>query len=635
MFGGEQEEEENKFPCTYGEYKSIADELYKKGLYDKAIDNYTHALNIQPGEPLCLVRRSQCRLRMGNTKMALTDAETSLAEDKAYYKGVFQKAEALFNQGDFEMALVFYHRGNRNRPEMQEFRLGIQKAQEAISNCVGTPDIVKLDLTGDLGFFKAQTEKKQRETKKSKQQLNAKKTPAKARRNMVRSAQHDRTIRHMLADLYGDRVWLEELLKNTDETSEVGHAVAEMTEDGLDFLDTRTDFWQQVKPMYARKYEQRQALVRYRPPKTTSHEYTLQELGKLEGLMAQAKYSVALRRASKFMEVLSGYNETQLANLNMYKARVVSIQGNARLELREYRQAVVDHATDLEIGLDHHIHEAECRGLDNLGRTYARMGEFKKAIEVWERKLPLCKTPLETTWLCHELGRCYLETHRAQTAKDYGNRSLAAAKEADDDVWELHALVLISQAEVKAKRYTSSMVSFEQALELADVLQDKQAQAAIRQAMSEVRGKVAQRYESRDLNSKNAEKKTETTSTSKFGWFGKSKTGSNKSASNCSVHDEGCIEDEREGGDDDTESSLGMTGEESDEVTTVEESSVGRIDAICDGEGKGDDTEIYGDDEREVGESHDEDVDDYDFLENAIYSEQESDDLTQSSDQVD
>ena len=91
-------------------------------------------------------------------------------------------------------------------------------------------------------------------------------------------------------------------------------------------------------------------------------------------------------------------------------------------------------------------------------------------------------------------------------------------------MWELHALVLISQAEVKAKRYTSSMVSFEQALELADVLQDKQAQAAIRQAMSEVRGKVAQRYESRDLNSKNAEKKTETTSTSKFGWFGKSKT---------------------------------------------------------------------------------------------------------------
>ena len=35
------------------------------------------------------------------------------------------------------MALVFYHRGNKLRPELQEFRLGIQKAQEAIDNSVG------------------------------------------------------------------------------------------------------------------------------------------------------------------------------------------------------------------------------------------------------------------------------------------------------------------------------------------------------------------------------------------------------------------------------------------------------------------------------------------------------------------
>ena len=40
--------------------------------------------------------------------------------------------------GDFEYALVFYHRGHKLRPELQEFRLGIQKAQEAINNCVGS-----------------------------------------------------------------------------------------------------------------------------------------------------------------------------------------------------------------------------------------------------------------------------------------------------------------------------------------------------------------------------------------------------------------------------------------------------------------------------------------------------------------
>lgn len=40
--------------------------------------------------------------------------------------------------GNFEFALVFYQRGQKLRPQSQEFRLGIQKAQEAIENSVGS-----------------------------------------------------------------------------------------------------------------------------------------------------------------------------------------------------------------------------------------------------------------------------------------------------------------------------------------------------------------------------------------------------------------------------------------------------------------------------------------------------------------
>lgn len=40
--------------------------------------------------------------------------------------------------GDFEFALVFYHRGCRLRPDLGKFRLGIEKSQEAIVNCVGS-----------------------------------------------------------------------------------------------------------------------------------------------------------------------------------------------------------------------------------------------------------------------------------------------------------------------------------------------------------------------------------------------------------------------------------------------------------------------------------------------------------------
>lgn len=55
-----------------------------------------------------------------------------------YLIGILQKAEALYHLGDFEHALMYYHRGLRIRPEMQEFRLGVQKSKEAIENTIGS-----------------------------------------------------------------------------------------------------------------------------------------------------------------------------------------------------------------------------------------------------------------------------------------------------------------------------------------------------------------------------------------------------------------------------------------------------------------------------------------------------------------
>ena len=86
----------------------------------------------------CLVARSKCYLKLGNTTLALQDAEDSLKENKEYHKGLHQKAEVLYQMGDFERALMFYHRGRKIRPELEEFVLGIQKAQEAVNNSIGS-----------------------------------------------------------------------------------------------------------------------------------------------------------------------------------------------------------------------------------------------------------------------------------------------------------------------------------------------------------------------------------------------------------------------------------------------------------------------------------------------------------------
>ena len=58
----------------------------------------------------------------------------------------------------------------------------------------------------------------------------------------------------------------------------------------------------------------------------------------------------------------------------------------------------------------------------------------------------MSSTPLESTWLYHEIGRCYLEIDKFEEAKDFGERSKKSAMEAEDEVWQLNASVLIAQA---------------------------------------------------------------------------------------------------------------------------------------------------------------------------------------------
>ena len=70
----------------------------------------------------------------------------------------------------------------------------------------------------------------------------------------------------------------------------------------------------------------------------------------------------------------------------------------------------------------------------------------------WREKLPLSKSALERTWLYHEIGRCHLELGDNAKAKDFGEKSLVAAKDAEDDVWQLNAGVLVAQAEGKVRK---------------------------------------------------------------------------------------------------------------------------------------------------------------------------------------
>ncbi|GAA6086846.1 outer dynein arm-docking complex subunit 4 [Tachysurus ichikawai] len=463
---------------TFSTYMARADQLFHKGEYNKAIESYSTALLLQPGDRNCLVARSRCFVKLGEAENALKDAEASLKDDKSFFKGLYQKAEALYTMGDFEFALVFYHRGHKLRPELQEFRLGIQKAEEAINNSVGSPSSVKLEIKGDLSFFHKVDERKKARPK---------------------TAKSERTAKQLLGELYTDIEYLEKLLRDEDlikGKTRTGERLQDVITNCISYLDTRTEFWRQQKPIYAREYDrklqqQQWNRRRNRPPSDPTF-YVLKNLEELDSDLTAGNTEKSLKKAREMLKTVQSCSDKALPNKAEVLGNLYSYIGNALMDLGNMDKALENHFKDLELAQQGKLLDSKSRALDNIGRVFARIGKFHQAIKFWEEKIPLVQGGLERAWLFHEIGRCYLELKRFTKARDYGIHSLSAANDIGDEKWQLNASVLVAQAELKLGNYKSSVVHFEKALDQAKLLQDDSARVAIQKALQETRQQVAQ-----------------------------------------------------------------------------------------------------------------------------------------------
>ncbi|XP_070187782.1 filaggrin-like isoform X3 [Littorina saxatilis] len=514
-------------PVTVGTFETLRDEgehFVHVQQFQRAIDSFTKALEMKAGDKTCLVTRSKCHLMLGNSAAALADAEVALEHEEVGkgkdIRALNMKAEALYQKGDFESALVYFHQGNKLRPELQEFRLGIQKSQEAINNSIGKPDSVKLDASGDLSFFYRHDEKQKQQQKStySKPSQPVQKKQEEKSRLKPQDDGTSKTTKQLLGELYNDREFLEKLydkhsmramchkignkmgLTTSGGKEEAGNTdryIKNRTVDGLEYLTRRADFWRQQKPMYARARDRRRQQKQQQSAQSHGGEqdpmqYILQRLEEIDEAQANGKYEVSLHKCQKTLDKVELWGADRIKNKPALVANLYSCMGNAHLEMGKFKHALEYHNKDLSIGQNDGIEEAESRALDNLGRTKARMGKYDDAIVLWEKKLPRSKSALESTWLFHEIGRCHLELGQNNEAKDFGEKSLAAAQEADDRGWQLHATVLIAQAEVKCQELQAAADSFDRALEIAEELKDSSAQTAIKKALEEVNNRIVQ-----------------------------------------------------------------------------------------------------------------------------------------------
>ncbi|KAM8725086.1 outer dynein arm-docking complex subunit 4 isoform 2-T2 [Acanthopagrus schlegelii] len=475
-FNGEDEGQKQK--GVFSTLVANGDWLCLKGEYKKAIESYTMALTLKPDDKTCFVGRSKCYLKIGQSDSALKDAEASLKEDKTFFEGLYQKAEALYYMGEFEFALMFYHRGQKLRPQVQEFRLG--------------PSSVKLEIKGDLSFLEKDEERVQPIT--AIQNLTREK-----KQQMKQTPKNEKTTKQLLGTFYSDKQCLENLLK--DETlvkgkTKGGEQLQDVIQGCLTYIDSCTEFWSQEKPICPGERERKSMHQKCSKPRHTAPiepaQFLLKSLDDIAAELSLGNAEGSLKKAEEVMKIVQGWSEKEVPNKKEVLGSLHSCIGNALFDLGDMDKALEHHQRDLELAEQCKLPDAMSRALDNIGQVYARTSQFSQAIEFWERKIPLVCSGLERTWLFHEIGWCYLELRRHEEARDYGTRSAAAADEIADEKWQINANVLVAQSELKLGNFKSCVSHFEKALIKAKLQEDESAMNAIQKALDEAKQHLPQ-----------------------------------------------------------------------------------------------------------------------------------------------
>ncbi|KAL6264536.1 hypothetical protein P5V15_004642 [Pogonomyrmex californicus] len=97
-------------------YKEEANEYFKNQVYDKAIELYTKAIDLNPSVAVYYGNRSIAYLKTECFGYALTDASRAIELDRNYVKGYYRRAAAYMSLGKFKLALTDYMTVRKARP---------------------------------------------------------------------------------------------------------------------------------------------------------------------------------------------------------------------------------------------------------------------------------------------------------------------------------------------------------------------------------------------------------------------------------------------------------------------------------------------------------------------------------------
>ena len=124
--------------------------------------------------------------------------------------------------------------------------------------------------------------------------------------------------------------------------------IYDLVQDGLNYLDTRIEFWRQQEPLYARKNKKLppKKPAQQKPADTT--KFILRSLEEIDQALADGDPESSLSKAQSTLKTVQSLGPESVPNKAEVVGNLYSCIGNAYLEMEQYDEALKYHEKDLK-----------------------------------------------------------------------------------------------------------------------------------------------------------------------------------------------------------------------------------------------------------------------------------------------
>jgi len=126
-------------------FKEKGNEFFKKGDYERAIENYTYATEMDPKNHIFMTNRSLCYASMKNWAKSLRDADKAIALKSDWEKGHYRRGVALSNLQRYEEAMQAFQKCMDLNPSSKDYEQQYNQAKKDLYKGLSESEIMKME----------------------------------------------------------------------------------------------------------------------------------------------------------------------------------------------------------------------------------------------------------------------------------------------------------------------------------------------------------------------------------------------------------------------------------------------------------------------------------------------------------